>query len=447
MSSSTDRVVGSTRQDITMSEQAERAEQAFGVEMTEQAENLNGDAREHAVVAEQVQQTDRVEQAEKAHGVESTEQTEKDDPREHAAAAAQVQHIDGVEQAGHSNRMKRRIDDASTPGALQLEMEEVDALALENNKKPKLSEGNKTDEGLALSLTREDAHTATMQNSDHQMCIETARAVDSDVTALQESADDRAMAEPLDGEGTAGGHGPTQLAPTTANNGNSRESDFEFFNRLASVNASSQCVGAMNSDEPSTSAALGSSQSPQLDTAAVATDTCTCCEESYPKTTMALLPCSHIYCRRCLNTVFERASVEQSLFPPRCCAQAIPLDDNLDHLTAETVAKFKAKLVEFTTPNRTYCHRQTCSAFVPPSAIADGVGTCVHCNAKTCTTCKGPEHEGGDCPDDPATQEILEIAKRNGWKQCRSCNRIIERNGGCNQISPCFARPSISCPK
>jgi hypothetical protein len=52
---------------------------------------------------------------------------------------------------------------------------------------------------------------------------------------------------------------------------------------------------------------------------------------------------------------------------------------------------------------------------------------------RDCTMCKGGEHLG-DCPKDSAILEVLELAKKEGWKRCSKCNRVIELKHGCNHI-------------
>uniref|UniRef100_L2GEN1 Ibr domain-containing protein n=1 Tax=Colletotrichum fructicola (strain Nara gc5) TaxID=1213859 RepID=L2GEN1_COLFN len=54
--------------------------------------------------------------------------------------------------------------------------------------------------------------------------------------------------------------------------------------------------------------------------------------------------------------------------------------------------KFRAKEVEFSTPNRTYCHQPTCSTFVPVEFIKNDIATCPRCVYKTCAICKGADH-------------------------------------------------------
>lgn len=173
---------------------------------------------------------------------------------------------------------------------------------------------------------------------------------------------------------------------------------------------------------------------------------CISCTDGYLSTEMAKCPCSHHYCRECFDNLIRQASIDETLFPPRCCRQRIPLDDYEDFLPAETVRQFKEKEVEFSTSKRLYCHRPTCSAFVPPEMIEDDVATCSQCGAKTCALCKGAKHLK-ECPTDELTQNFLEFSKAQGWQRCSSCDRMVELATGCNHISGCSQRPArISRP-
>lgn len=162
-------------------------------------------------------------------------------------------------------------------------------------------------------------------------------------------------------------------------------------------------------------------------------DCLVCCERIYydDLTTSA---CEHHYCRACLVNLFQSSLTDESLFPPKCCHERIPFFLNLRFFSKSLRTSFDEKSIEFTTLNRTYCHIKTCSAFIPPSSIQGDKAVCRKCKFSTCTHCKGLYH-AGFCPQDSATQELLRIAKENGWQSCQSCHRIVELSTGCNHIS------------
>lgn len=85
-------------------------------------------------------------------------------------------------------------------------------------------------------------------------------------------------------------------------------------------------------------------------------------------------PCGHAYCLGCLKELFQISMQDETLMPPRCCRQEIPI--NLAKLTPKETENFTAKLLEFSTTNRLYCSEPTCSTFIPPTLIVNNVGTC-----------------------------------------------------------------------
>lgn len=178
---------------------------------------------------------------------------------------------------------------------------------------------------------------------------------------------------------------------------------------------------------------------------------CLICAESFPVDELARLPCSHDYCRGCLQKLFTSSLTDETLFPARCCRQKIPeMEPKIQiFLGGELLSKYMAKKVEMETPNKTYCHRPDCSTFIPPQNIENDVANCPKCQKKTCSICKAATHQGTDCPKDEAAQQLLDLAKQKGWKQCHACNKVVELTYGCNHISksepvPC---PIVGIPR
>lgn len=89
---------------------------------------------------------------------------------------------------------------------------------------------------------------------------------------------------------------------------------------------------------------------------------------------VALTPCGHAYCIHCLRELFMKAIQDETLMPPRCCQEEIPIA--LARLTFEETEDFNAKRLEYSTTDRLYCSRLTCSTFIPRTHIVNRVGTC-----------------------------------------------------------------------
>ena len=162
---------------------------------------------------------------------------------------------------------------------------------------------------------------------------------------------------------------------------------------------------------------------------------CVICEDvQSTEADILTAPCAHNYCRACTVEVFQNAIRDEELFPPRCCTQPLPVDQAKHFLTTKLAKAFDEKAIEFTTPNRIYCSDSKCAAFIPPRKITGDVAVCRKCSHKTCVTCKESAHTG-ECPKNPQIVLLLETAKKEGWKECYNCNRMISITTGCNHMT------------
>ncbi|KAI3392256.1 hypothetical protein diail_5944 [Diaporthe ilicicola] len=157
---------------------------------------------------------------------------------------------------------------------------------------------------------------------------------------------------------------------------------------------------------------------------------CDACWDQKDPSELARAPCRHEYCRECLSTLFQDSMTDESLFPPRCCGQPVPLDENQVFLNADLVQQFRRKASELSSPDRTYCHNRNCSAFIPTVEGGPQVVSCHECGSRTCVACKNLEHSG-DCPDDEELQQVLQLARDQRWQRCQNCRRVIELRDGC----------------
>ncbi|XPT04322.1 hypothetical protein M3J09_013402 [Ascochyta lentis] len=167
---------------------------------------------------------------------------------------------------------------------------------------------------------------------------------------------------------------------------------------------------------------------------------CNACMEIVPTKNALRLQCApepHTYCRTCLLDLFTSAITNPTLFPPRCCKVAIPLDTCRATLPRELIKEFDLKVEELATPNPTYCANADCSKFVQPKDITSGVGNCVFCKKKTCVQFKSQEHSGL-CPSDPHVQLLMDAAKRSKWQQCTRYSNMVELAQGCFHMTYVF---------
>ncbi len=320
--------------------------------------------------------------------------------------------------------------------ALQLQREELEVL--KNERKGKGRQGETDDFILAIQLYEADLASYAVIASDRSICRSIARAVKSDAGLISAVFLEEQKAT-LDREFACGlSTGARQTAPATPTSALTMP-DEELLARLEALYVSPE-----NSEHPAESSAWaasrplprarGDANKPKIE--------CIGCGDKHYRPDMSRFPCSHDYCRECVEGLFTASLSDESLFPPRCCNQPIPLESCRASLPSKLAGEFLAKKVELETPNRTYCHLPTCSAFIPQQFISGEVATCIRCRKTTCVTCKRSSHEG-DCPHDPAIQELLQVATENGWQRCYSCHRLVELDHGCNHMSKYFpCRPS-----
>ena len=68
--------------------------------------------------------------------------------------------------------------------------------------------------------------------------------------------------------------------------------------------------------------------------------TCVACSDSLAANRLARAPCEHTYCGKCLTQLFQHAMTDEFLFPPRCCRQALPLEEAAAFFEPNFVRKF-----------------------------------------------------------------------------------------------------------
>ena len=148
-------------------------------------------------------------------------------------------------------------------------------------------------------------------------------------------------------------------------------------------------------------------------------------------------PCGHYYCRDCLVNLVEACTRDESLFPLRCCKQALPIRDVRPFLPLKIRALFLEKSAEFSTPSlsRIYCPNPTCSIFLGPSDVSTRDIRCPRCATTVCLACKQRAHHGENCAESAMTLEVKALARSENWQTCPGCNAIIELDQGCHHMT------------
>ncbi|KAI9371612.1 hypothetical protein BJX61DRAFT_17351 [Aspergillus egyptiacus] len=158
------------------------------------------------------------------------------------------------------------------------------------------------------------------------------------------------------------------------------------------------------------------------------------------------LKCGDTYCGGCLTSLFQKATTDESLFPPKCCGVLIPLASVQEEMSEQDLARFKDAQIEFSTQDRTYCSHTNCGKFIPPNNIHGDRAVCPSCRSITCQMCKRAYHDKEDCPSDTALQATLSLGSRMGWQRCYACKTLVELNTGCwHIVCTCNAQFCYRC--
>ena len=154
-------------------------------------------------------------------------------------------------------------------------------------------------------------------------------------------------------------------------------------------------------------------------------------------------PCGHYYDLECLSQLFDAASKDESLFPPKCCRRPFPLTSVWGHLSAEQRLTYQAKFEEFSVPNRVYCARPTCSRFLGPQqhrrhgAPTSRKCPVPGCRTTTCLRCRNEVIAGSKhhCGENEVDESAIALAKDRGWARCPGCSNMVELNFGCYHMT------------
>ncbi|KAK8062352.1 Zinc finger- C6HC-type [Apiospora hydei] len=151
-----------------------------------------------------------------------------------------------------------------------------------------------------------------------------------------------------------------------------------------------------------------------------------------------VLPCTHVWCKKCLRYPFSVAYNGGFGRPPRCCDEIEPTPAILECLGPDIASRYLQARMEHYAAVTAYCH--SCLEFVPePFVVGSGGGggdqlaACPKCKAFTCVPC-GKAWHAGDCAEDADVNMTLKLAKKKGWRQCPKCKTVIEHKEGCNEM-------------
>lgn len=341
-----------------------------------------------------------------------------------------------------SHDTDQHLDTETASLVAQLQKEDVGELLSCSKRKQK--EGTLTDAQVALQLCLEDLNLVESTATDESMARSMASAILADEILLQEmSAEndralrDRELALRLSNQPYGELHQlPAIVHPAQDAVAHQPKWDDLTMAKICArqaffLKAEGQGVFYNEADaqaEPSQAAALRKPADIEE------TLQCAACTGNRMWFETVKLPCGHDYCEDCISDLFEQSMNDETLYPPRCCRQPIPLNSTSPFLRAGLFEAFNEKKTELDASDRLYCHEPSCNAFIPPDQIEHDIATCPQCHRNTCTICRRASHLG-DCPEDTELQQVLQLAQETGWQRCYKCHRLVELDRGCYHMT------------
>lgn len=325
------------------------------------------------------------------------------------------------------------MDEDTALTILNCQLEDV--LASIELRKTTQKQGETTDVQDPLVLQAAELKATIDSFKDRRMCQSMSRAIQDDFPVLAaefalERQGERDREQALELTAGESGEGLTSRRDSVVSSGARSElPSEEDISRLASFNffrKEGHCSLICDHNSNDDNANEGTSSLPARQ--------CSSCTSTLPASQTYTASCAHIYCHDCLTQLFHDGLKDQELFPARCCRQEMPLSSVSSILGADLTYRVEMKLLEHSTVNKIYCGVRTCSTFIKPYEILDNRGTCSACGAETCAQCREVAHEGA-CEEGKEDEDLLELAKAEGWRECYRCHAMVELGIGCYHMT------------
>lgn len=341
------------------------------------------------------------------------------------------------------------VDPLTMRTIVQMQLEDSEELAARAKGKQR-EDDDKTDAQIAMEMYVDDLKNCDAALQDRNMAQSLAMAIlqDGDLIAQayrqeQQFAQDRELAARLADGYNVPASGPSAAKHAGPSKAQKKEQknpweDQELLDKVAAIYMKLDTEPVPpepvdNDDSDGTVAESSAWAASRKESRKRPLRACIACGEEKDFFEVARVPCDHEYCRPCLKELFTLSVKDETLFPPRCDNQEIPLESVRFFLPSDVAKEFEAKYDELSTHNRTYCHDRSCSAFISNELHTGDTALCPRCDKTTCTICKGPSHSG-DCPNDEGLQQLIEVANAAQWQRCYKCTRFIELETGCNHM-------------
>ncbi|KAI0889699.1 uncharacterized protein GGS22DRAFT_183042 [Annulohypoxylon maeteangense] len=164
---------------------------------------------------------------------------------------------------------------------------------------------------------------------------------------------------------------------------------------------------------------------------------CVSCLDDFSPKEMVKAPC-HSYCKPCFLRLISTACQNEQQWPPKCCLNIIPTKTINANINDDLKQTYRNRAAEWNIPvsERIYCNHANCSVWIRPNQInrAQNTATC-SAGHRSCIICRGPRHEGNECPQDRDMMRTDELAEVEGWKRCYGCHAYVEHREACQHMT------------
>ncbi|KAL6008815.1 hypothetical protein ACLOJK_022041 [Asimina triloba] len=147
------------------------------------------------------------------------------------------------------------------------------------------------------------------------------------------------------------------------------------------------------------------------------------------------------------------AKIQENIMLVRCpglnCKGVIEPEHCRHLVPSQVFERWEKALLESTidVSQRIYCPFQDCSALlIDDGGDVERESECPNCHRLFCARCKVPWHSGVECEEylrlglgenerGKYDLMVLELAKKNMWRRCPTCNFYVEKIDGCVDFS------------
>ncbi|KAM0794741.1 hypothetical protein BDR22DRAFT_794804, partial [Usnea florida] len=172
-----------------------------------------------------------------------------------------------------------------------------------------------------------------------------------------------------------------------------------------------------------------------------ATAACASCSDQFAMEDLVKISCDHQYCKDCFGHFVEASLATHDGFPPRCCKIPVAFLTVAKNVSAAIFGRYSSRQMEIKNATALYCGNKKCGVKIEKEGINGLRATCKTCSKDTCTQCRDefpPRVQGRNvghiCKKDEAREQVLALAKKEGWQTCYKCANMVALNFGCHHM-------------